>query len=86
MCLAVPMRVVAVEGTTGTVELGGVRQAVDLSLLNDVKPGEYVIVHAGFALERLDEAEARRTIELIKELEQADGGDTRGSPGSPGVA
>jgi hydrogenase expression/formation protein HypC len=68
MCLAVPMRVVAVEGPTGMVELGGVEQQVNFSLLPDVTPGEYVIVHAGFALERLDENEARRTIELINEL------------------
>jgi len=69
MCLAVPMRVVSVEGALGTVELGGAQQPVNLSLLADVKPGEYVIVHAGFALERLDETEARRTIELIKQLD-----------------
>jgi hydrogenase expression/formation protein HypC len=69
MCLAVPMRVVSVEGSVGTVELGGVQQPVNFSLLLDVKAGEYVIVHAGFALERLDEAEARRTIELIRELD-----------------
>ena len=69
MCLAVPMKVVSVEGAAGTVELGGVQQAVNLTLLPDVAPGEYVIVHAGFALERLDEEEARRTIELIRELD-----------------
>ena len=71
MCLAVPMRVVSIEGTGGVVELGGVEQPVNFSLLPDASPGEYVIVHAGFALERLDEAEARRTIELINELTDA---------------
>jgi len=65
------MKVVSVEGAAGTVELGGVQQAVNLTLLPDVVPGEYVIVHAGFALERLDEDEARRTIDLIKELDEA---------------
>ena len=68
MCLAIPMRVVAAEGTKGTVELGGVEQPVNLTFTPDVAPGEYVIVHAGFALERLDEAEARRTIALLNEL------------------
>jgi hydrogenase expression/formation protein HypC len=72
MCLAVPMKVVSIEGAAGTVELGGVRQPVNFTLLPDVRPGEYVIVHAGFALERLDEEEARRTIELIKELDAGD--------------
>ena len=75
MCLAVPMRVVSVEGTKGTVELGGVEQPVNLTFTPDVEPGQYVIVHTGFALERLDEAEARRTIELLNELTaQADDG------------
>ena len=68
MCLAVPMRVVSVEGAKGTVELGGVEQPVNLTFTPEVSPGEYVIMHAGFALERLDEAEARRTIELLNEL------------------
>lgn len=72
MCLAVPMRVVSVEGATGIVELGGVEQPVNFTLLPEVAPGEYVIVHAGFALERLDEAEARRTIELINELTESE--------------
>ncbi|MBN1916822.1 MAG: HypC/HybG/HupF family hydrogenase formation chaperone [Verrucomicrobia bacterium] len=79
MCLAVPMRVVSVEGTAGTVELGGVQQPVNLTLLPDVKPGEYVIVHAGFALERLDQDEARRTIELLREL---DAGQDAGGSGA----
>ena len=74
MCLAVPMRVVVVEGTNGTVELGGVEQPVNLLFTPDVSPGEYVIVHAGFALERLDEDEARHTIELLNELTAAENG------------
>jgi hydrogenase expression/formation protein HypC len=73
MCLAIPMRVVTVEGTKGTVELGGVEQPVNLSFTPEAKPGEYVVVHAGFALERLDEAEARRTIELLNELAAHEG-------------
>jgi hydrogenase expression/formation protein HypC len=77
------MRVVSVEGASGIVELGGVEQPVNFTLLPDVAPGEYVIVHAGFALERLDEAEARRTIELINELTPPDdepSGKARPSP------
>jgi len=74
MCLAVPMKVISIDGTKGTVELGGVEQPVNLSFTPDISPGEYVIVHAGFALERLDEEEARRTIELLKELGEAEAG------------
>lgn len=77
MCLAVPMRVVSVEGTAGTVELGGVEQPVNLSFTPDITPGEYVIVHAGFALDRLDEADARRTIELLNELAEATDAETK---------
>jgi len=68
MCLAVPMRVVSTEGPHGTVELGGVEQDVNLTFTPDAAPGDYVIVHAGFALERLDEAEAQRTIALLNDL------------------
>ncbi len=77
MCLAVPMRVVSVEGMTGTVELGGVEQPVNLSFTPDVAPGEYVIVHAGFALDRLDEVDARRTIDLLSELAESADAETK---------
>jgi hydrogenase expression/formation protein HypC len=60
------MRVLDVQGDLGTVELGGLKRQVGLQLLEDVKPGEYVIIHAGFAIQRLDEAEAEETIALFK--------------------
>jgi hydrogenase expression/formation protein HypC len=75
MCLAIPMRVVTVEETKGTVELGGVEQPVNLTFTPEVEPGEYVVVHAGFALERLDEAEAQRTIVLLNELAASEGAE-----------
>lgn len=74
MCLAVPMKLVEVSGNLGTVELEGVRRTVSLDLLEGAAPGDYVIVHAGFAIERLDPEEARKTLELFKELEGAAGG------------
>jgi hydrogenase expression/formation protein HypC len=70
MCLAVPMRVLEVDGDTGTVELGGLKHKVGLQLLDNVQPGEYVIVHAGFAIQRLDETEAKKTLDLFSHLEQ----------------
>ncbi|HEX9933841.1 MAG TPA: HypC/HybG/HupF family hydrogenase formation chaperone [bacterium] len=69
MCLAIPMRVVEVRGDEGTVELGGVRHTVGLQLLEGVRPGEYVIVHAGFAIQRLDEKDAEKTLALIRSME-----------------
>lgn len=67
MCLGIPMRVVEKEGPTGLVELGGVRQRANLQLVDDVGIGDYVILHAGFAIQKLDEEEARETISLLNE-------------------
>jgi hydrogenase expression/formation protein HypC len=68
MCLAVPMRVEKVEGSEAIVELGGVRKQINLGLLNNVEVGEYVIVHAGFAIQKVDEKEAKETIEILKQI------------------
>lgn len=69
MCLAIPMLVVEVHPDgTGIVELNGLRQPVNLSLVDTVKPGGYVIVHAGFAIETLDETQAHELIELFDQL------------------
>jgi len=66
MCLAIPARVVELlPGSLATIELGGVRREVSLALLDDVVPGDYVIVHAGYALTRLDPDEAQSTLELF---------------------
>ncbi len=69
MCLAVPMKIIDIKpGFKGLVELDGSRRVVDLSLLDDAKPGDYVIVHAGFAIETLDQKEADATLDLFNEL------------------
>jgi hydrogenase expression/formation protein HypC len=68
MCLAVPMRVVKIEGSDAIVDLGGVKKQINLGLLEDVKLGEYVIVHAGFAIQKVNEKEAKETIEILKEM------------------
>jgi hydrogenase expression/formation protein HypC len=56
---------------TATVELGGVRQRVSTALVEGVAPGDYVVVHVGYALARLDEAEAQKTLRLLSEMEGA---------------
>ena len=71
MCLAVPMRLIEKRDTRGTAEAGGVRREVSLELLDDVSPGDYVIVHAGFAIQKLDEQAARDTLALLDEMGQA---------------
>ncbi|MEV0691726.1 HypC/HybG/HupF family hydrogenase formation chaperone [Streptomyces sp. NPDC050388] len=72
MCLAVPGRVLDVEDRDGTrmatVDFGGVVKDVCLEYLPDLEVGEYAIVHVGFALQRLDEESARRTLELFENL------------------
>jgi hydrogenase expression/formation protein HypC len=66
MCLAIPARVVEIpEPDTAVVDLGGVRKKISLALLDGVVPGDYVIVHVGYALTRLDPEEAARTLELF---------------------
>lgn len=66
MCLAIPTLVVErLSAERAIVELGGVRREISLALLDDVAPGDYVIVHAGYALTRLDPEEARKTLELF---------------------
>jgi hydrogenase expression/formation protein HypC len=70
MCLAIPMKVIEIqENKIGKVEAGGVEYAVNLTLIADVKLGDYVIIHAGFAIEKLDEEEAGKTLELFSQLE-----------------
>jgi hydrogenase expression/formation protein HypC len=72
VCLAVPGCVVEVgrehDVVVGTVDFGGISRRVCLEHIPDVKPGEYVLVHVGFALARIEEAEARRVWEFLKEM------------------
>lgn len=65
MCLALPLRIVERTGDEGVVELGGSRIRVGLVLTPDAGPGDWVLVHAGFAIERLSEEEARSTFEAL---------------------
>ena len=67
MCLAVPMKVIEIRDDMGDVEVGGVRREVGLMLLEDVRVGDWVIIHAGFAISKLDENQAEETLALLKE-------------------
>jgi hydrogenase expression/formation protein HypC len=68
MCLAVPARILRLESATeATVEIGAVRKRVSVELIDRPRCGEYVIVHVGFALSRVDADEARRTLALMAE-------------------
>lgn len=69
MCLAVPMKLVHIEGNKGVVELSGVKKEVSLNLLRKVQIGDYLIIHAGFAIEKLDEEEAKKNLAIWEEIE-----------------
>ena len=68
MCLALPMRITAVDGAIATIAAEGLEQRASLTLVPDAKLGDYVLVHAGFAISVLDESEAAETIALLAEL------------------
>ncbi|WP_301100691.1 HypC/HybG/HupF family hydrogenase formation chaperone [Propionivibrio sp.] len=69
MCLAVPSRIEQIiDGETAIVDFGGVRKQISLALVDDVAVGDYVIVHVGFALQKLDEDEAERTLALFAKM------------------
>jgi hydrogenase expression/formation protein HypC len=90
MCLGIPGKVVALEPDAelpmGKVDFGGVARDVCLAYVPDVKIGEYVIVHVGFALSKLDEREAARLYELLRELAALDddGADAATTPSVTG--
>ena len=68
MCLAIPVRVVALpEPEVAVVDLDGVRKRISLALVDGIEVGDYVIVHVGYALTRLDPDEAARTLALFAE-------------------
>ena len=68
MCLAVPMRIIDIQGENRVAEIDGVRREASLMMLNEeVKVGDFVLIHAGFAISRLDEDEALETLDLMRE-------------------
>ena len=75
MCLAIPGRIVEivdVDNQIAKVEVGGVRRNVNIGMLdsNDTHVGDYVLIHVGFAMSKVDEAEAEATLEMLRELGQ----------------
>jgi len=74
MCLAIPAKVIAIEDDMAVVELGGVTRRASLMLVPETKVGDYVLLHAGFAIQRLDEEEAQETLRLFAEMAAAEEG------------
>lgn len=66
MCLAIPARIIEIiSGDSAVIDLDGVRKQVSIALLDQVAVGDYVIIHVGYALQKIDPDEARRTLELM---------------------
>jgi hydrogenase expression/formation protein HypC len=71
MCLAIPLRIVRIEDFVATVDMYGGEKEVSLLLLpEEARVGDYVLVHAGFALQKLDEEAAEETLSLLREMAQ----------------
>lgn len=71
MCLAIPLKLIEIKNDIGTIESGGIKRKVNLSLVENPKLGDFVVVHAGFAITIMDQEEGEKTLDLIKDwLEQ----------------
>ena len=68
MCLAVPVRVVSIEGNEAEVEIGGVRRRVSIMLTPEANVGDYVLLHTGYAINVINEAEAQETLKILEEM------------------
>ena len=68
MCLAIPAKVIKIDNYMGTVDMEGVQREVSMLLLQDIKIGDYVIVHAGFAIHQIDKEEAKESLKVLYEL------------------
>jgi hydrogenase expression/formation protein HypC len=70
MCLAIPVKVISVEGTNARVIIEDVEYTASLLLLDNVKPGDFIMLHAGFAIEKVDPREAAETLQLLLDMEK----------------
>ncbi len=68
MCLAVPVKVVSINGTEAEVDAGGVKRLVSIMMTPEVKVGQYVLLHTGYAISVIDEADAQETLKLLQDM------------------
>jgi len=73
MCLGIPSKIVSINGDMAVVSVGGTEYEASIQLLDDVKPGDYVLVHTGFAIQVISEEKALETLQLFKEMNYLDG-------------
>ncbi|OGX15086.1 MAG: hypothetical protein A2166_06635 [Omnitrophica WOR_2 bacterium RBG_13_41_10] len=68
MCLAIPMKIKIIRGEFAQVEAGRLKRQINIQLLSSLKKGDYVIVHAGFAIKKLDPEQAKETLRMFDEI------------------
>jgi hydrogenase expression/formation protein HypC len=71
MCLGIPGKVIEIEKSVAKVDVGGVSREISLDLCPDVSVGEYVLIHTGFAIQKVDEEEAKETLDLLRQMAEA---------------
>jgi hydrogenase expression/formation protein HypC len=72
MCLAVPVKVVAIDGNEAEVEIGGVKRRISIVLTPEARVGDYVLLHTGYAINVVNEAEAQETLKILEEMARLD--------------
>lgn len=68
MCLAIPAKIIEINNDMATVDMEGTKRQASLLLIEDASVGDYVMVHAGFAIHKIDEAEARESLKILNEV------------------
>jgi hydrogenase expression/formation protein HypC len=71
MCLGIPLKITSIEGKEALGELNGIKRKIRVDLINNLNINDYVMVHAGFAIEKIDETSALETLDIIQELEKS---------------
>ena len=74
MCLAIPAEIIAINGDVAQVSLGGVKKEISLALVDDVAVGDYVLIHVGYALNKISPEEAEKTLQLFAEAGMLEAG------------
>ena len=70
MCVAIPVKVIEIKDSRGLIEIGGLRKEIELYLTPDVRVGDYVLLHAGFAIKKIDEDAANESLRLLEEISE----------------
>ncbi len=72
MCLGIPFKIERIEGNSAVGSVGGIKRKIDIRVLDNVNINDYVLVHAGFAIQKVDELEAKETLELLREYAESE--------------